>query len=66
MRPALLDIIVHVSNGKELWIARRKKSTSPNRREIPLIRKTGWGTTGRKETHGQKERERGREDAVLY
>ena len=40
-------------------------STSPNRRERPLIRKTGWGTTER-ETDGQKERERGREDGVLY
>ena len=35
---------------------------SPNCRERPLIRKTGWGTTAReRETDGQKERERGRE-----
>ena len=34
--------------------------------EIPLIRKTGWGTTERKERDGQKEGETGREDALLY
>ena len=44
---------------------KKKTSTSPNRRERPLIRKTGWGTTER-ETDGQQERERGKEDAVLY
>ena len=26
---------------------KKKTSTSPNRRERPLIRKTGWGTTER-------------------
>ena len=42
-------------------------SASPNRRERPLLSKTGWGTTERKrETYGQKEREIGREEAVLY
>ena len=46
---------------------KKKTSTCPNCRERPLIRKTGWGTTEReRETDGQKERERGREDAVLY
>ena len=39
---------------------RKKISTSPNRRERPLIRKTGWDTTEReRETYGQKEREKG-------
>ena len=38
---------------------KKKTSTSPNSRERPLIRKTGWGTYHRK-------RERGREDAVFY
>ena len=46
---------------------KKKTSTSPNRREIPLIGETGWSTTKRKrEAYGQKEREIGREDAVLY
>ena len=47
---------------------KKKASTSPNRRERPLIRKTGWGTTEsrKRERHnGQKEREKG-EDAVFY
>ena len=38
----------------------------PNRREIPLIRKTGWGTERAEGQMDRKERERGREDAVLY
>ena len=39
---------------------KKKTSTSSNRRERPLIRKTGWGTTEReRETYGQKEREKG-------
>ena len=50
---------------KTLDCKKKKTSTSPNRRERPLIRKTGWGTTER-ETDGQKERETGMEDAVLY
>ena len=37
----------------------------PNRREIPQIRKTGWGTTEREERQRGRKRERG-EDAVLY
>ena len=45
---------------------KKKTSTSPNRREKPPVRKTGK----RRETEGQKEREReregGMEDAVLY
>ena len=46
---------------------KKKTSTSPNCREIPLIGKTGWGTREREgETDGQKERENGREDAILY
>ena len=45
--------IVNVSNCKELWIARR------NRREIPLIRKTGLGTTEReRERHMDRKREK--------
>ena len=40
---------------------KKKPSTSPTRRERPLIKKTGWSTTER-ETDGHKERERGRED----
>ena len=39
---------------------KKKTSISPNSREIPLIRKTGWGGAP------QKERERRREDAVFY
>ena len=34
--------------------------------ERPLVRKTGWVPQKERETDGQKERERGREDAVLY
>ena len=37
----------------------QETSTSPNHRERPLIRKTGWGTTER-ETDGQKEKKGGR------
>ena len=40
---------------------KKKTSTSPNRRERPLIRKTGWGTTERereRETDIWTERER--------
>ena len=44
---------------------KKNTSTYPNRRERPLIGKTGWGTTER-ETDGQKEREKAREVAVLY
>ena len=36
---------------------KKKTSTSPTSREIPLIKKTGWGTIER-ETDGQKEREK--------
>ena len=36
-----------LSNCKEIWIAKKKESTTPNRRERPLIRKTGRGTTER-------------------
>ena len=57
--------IVNVSNCKELWIARRKYQHFPNRGEGPLIRKMGLGERER-ETDGQKERERGRVDTVLY
>ena len=43
-----------------LRYSRKKTSTSPNRREIPLIRTTGWGTTEKeRETYGQKKREKG-------
>ena len=50
---------------------KKKTSTSPNRRERPLVRKTGWVTTERETTDGQKEgdiggMQRGSEDAVLY
>ena len=38
---------------------KKKTSTSPTCREIPLIKKTGWGTIER-ETDGQKEKEGGR------
>ena len=33
-----------MSNARTLD-CKKKTSTSPNRRERPLIRKTGWGTT---------------------
>ena len=47
-----------MSNCKELY--KKKTSTSPNRRERPLIRKTGGGTTeSERETYGQKEKENG-------
>ena len=42
-----------------------EKSTSPTRRETALIKKTGWGTTGR-ETDGQNYGQEGRDDSVLY
>ena len=48
---------------------KKKTSTSPNRKERPLIRKTGWGTTERKRERDRwtgREREKRREDAVLY
>ena len=45
---------------------KKKTSTSPTRIERPLIKKTGWGYHRKRETDEQKERERGREDAVLY
>ena len=57
-----------MSNCKELWIA-RKTSTSPNRRERPLIiRITGWGTSECEERQRDRKIERkiGREGAVLY
>ena len=42
-------------------------STSPNRRERPLIIRNGDRVSQKvRETDGQKVRERGREDAVLY
>ena len=52
-----------MSNCRALWIA-RKTSTSPIRREIPLIRKTGCGTEREERqrdrwTDGQKAREGG-------
>ena len=42
-----------------------KTSTYPTSGERPLIKKTGYGVP-QKETDAQKERERGREDAVIY
>ena len=51
---------------------KKKTSTSSNRRERPLIRKTGWGITERereRERHMDRKRENegegGMEDAVL-
>ena len=44
----------------------KEENISPNHRERPLIRKTGWGATEREERQrDRKERKRG-EDAVLY
>ena len=41
-------------------------STSANHKERQLIRKTGWGATEReRDRWTERERERGREDAVL-
>ena len=37
--------IVNVFNCKKTLDCKKKTSTSPNSRERPLIRKTGWGTT---------------------
>ena len=37
---------------------KKKTSTCPNRREIPLIRRTGWSTTEREER--QRDRDRGK------
>ena len=34
-----------------------KTSTSPNRREMPLIRETGWGTTEREDGQSDRKRE---------
>ena len=53
--------IVNVSNVKKTLDWNKKTSTSTNRRERQLIRKTGSGTTER-----DRWTERGREDAVLY
>ena len=53
-------------NFKKTLDWKKKTSTSTNRRERQLIRKTGWGYHRKRETDGQKERERGSEDAVLY
>ena len=40
--------IVNVFNCKKNPLdCKKKTSTSPNSRERPLIRKTGWGTTER-------------------
>ena len=38
---------------------KKKTSTSPNRRERSLIRKTGWGTTEREERQVDRKREKG-------
>ena len=37
---------------------KKKTSTSPNRREIPLIRNTGWGTTEKEERQMGRKREK--------
>ena len=37
---------------------KKKTSTSPNRSERPLIRKTGWGTTEREEKQMDRKREK--------
>ena len=54
--------IVDVSNSKQRMQrtldCKKKTSTSPNRRERPLIRKTGWGTTER-ERQMDRKREKG-------
>ena len=53
--------IVDVSNGNELWIAWKKKtSTSPNRRERPLILRK-WDGVPQTERHMARKRERKRE-----
>ena len=51
------------SERQRTLVCKTKTSTSLNRREIQLIRKTGWGTTERERDRWT---EREREDAVLY
>ena len=50
--------IVNVSNCKKTLDCTKKTSTSPNRRERTLIRKTGCGTTEREERQMDRKRER--------
>ena len=39
----------------------QEETTSPTRKEITLIKKTGWGTTGREREGRESEREGERE-----
>ena len=57
-----------MSNGKELWTARRRHQHLQNRRERPLIRKTGWGIPQKEERQRDRKREKelGRMDEVVY
>ena len=61
--------IVNVSNGKELWIARRKHQhlQTAGKDHLLLGKRNGVPQKEKryKETDGQKKIERGREDAVL-
>ena len=44
-----------MSKCKELVDCKKKTPTSPNRRERPVIRKMGWGTTEREEKREERE-----------
>ena len=52
-----------MSNCKELWIARKHKHLQTAGKDHKLGKRDG---VPQKETDGQKQRERGREDAALY
>ena len=55
-----------MSNGKELWIARRKHQHLQTAGKDNTLGKRDGVPQKERETDGQKEREGGREDAVLY
>ena len=61
--------IVNVSNSKlqRTLDCKKKTSTSPNRMERPLIRKTGWGTTEReRDIWTERERKCGCSAIYIY